>query len=167
MCGAGYAGVFVTALLLGARERALPGILALTLGSQGALHLAFEAAGSASSTGPHGRAMPGMRMPVQHATLAHAAMPHMTGAHIAAALVASWWLRRGEAALWSLLRRAGTLVPGLLAWWHGPTAYAEAAPDPLRSAPRGTIRPPRQALLRHAVCRRGPPSWNPYPDTLN
>ncbi|WP_234326512.1 hypothetical protein [Streptomyces sp. NRRL S-337] len=44
-------------------------------------------------------------------------MAHAAAAHVAAALLASWWLRRGEAALWSLLRRAVALVPGLVAWW--------------------------------------------------
>ncbi|MER6980843.1 hypothetical protein ABT317_28715, partial [Streptomyces carpinensis] len=54
-----------------------------------------------------------MRMDVAHAhalglpaVAAQALNSHAVAAHALAALIAAWWLRRGEAALWSLLRRA-------------------------------------------------------------
>jgi hypothetical protein len=99
----------------------------------------------------------GMRMAMAHTP--HAMTSHAVAAHLVAALLASWCLRRGEAALWSLLRRAGALVPGLVAWWR-PRAL------PVRSAVRRTYAPPPlpaiRLLLRHALSRRGPPVRIPY-----
>jgi hypothetical protein len=89
--------------------------------------------------------------------------PHAVAAHVVAALVAAWWLRRGEAALWSLLRWAVAFVPGLVAWWrHAPAPL----PDRTTGHPGRTAAdaaPLRQLLLRHAVSRRGPPTPIPYP----
>jgi hypothetical protein len=89
--------------------------------------------------------------------------PHAVAAHVVAALVAAWWLRRGEAALWSLLRWAVAFVPGLAAWWRD-----APAPQTFRIARRpgraaADAAPLRQLLLRHAVSRRGPPDLIPYP----
>ncbi|WP_449353259.1 hypothetical protein [Streptomyces shaanxiensis] len=109
--------------------------------------------------------MQGMRMmhsaaPPPHVLAAHAITPHATAAHLTAALLLTWWLRRGEAALWSLMRRAVTLLPGLAAWWRG---YGEpAAPAPARPVPDQGTRAPRPLLLRHTVHRRGPPTTIPY-----
>ncbi|MFJ9350802.1 hypothetical protein [Streptomyces sp. NPDC101237] len=91
----------------------------------------------------------------------HALTAHATLAHVLAALVASWWLRCGEAALWSLLRRAAALVPGLAAWWRD--APLSRPVTDRRPAPAGPIRPRRLLALRHAVSRRGPPAAIPYP----
>lgn len=148
---AGFVPVFAAGWLLGGREGSLGAIGAATLTSQGGLHLAFGAAR------PHTvMVMHGMRMTHTHA---HALTPHATAAHVSAAVLLTWWLRRGEAALWSLLRRAATLVPGLAAWWQG---YGEpVAPDPVHPPADGprTLRP---VLLRHTVHRRGPPTTIPY-----
>ncbi|MGW1878491.1 hypothetical protein [Streptomyces sp. NPDC001975] len=103
----------------------------------------------------HGHAMAGM---VHHP---HALTAHATAAHVLAALVASWWLRCGEAALWSLSRRAAALVPGLAAWWCDAPLPAPAAGP--HQVPADPIRPRRLLALRHAVSRRGPPSAIPYP----
>ncbi|MEU1408999.1 hypothetical protein ABZ471_43245 [Streptomyces sp. NPDC005728] len=168
--------VFVPACALGGRERSLPGIGAAMLLTQAGLHLAFDAAGR--TTGP-GRthlmsrtaavpghtmaAIPGHGTAAMHAhATAHAATvhAHAMAAHLLAALVASWWLRRGEAALWSLLRRAVALVPGLVAWWRGAPLPLPAGRAP--SVPVGPA-PPRRTALRHAVSRRGPPAPIPYP----
>jgi hypothetical protein len=97
---------------------------------------------------------------------AHALTPHATTAHVAAALVLTWWLRRGEAALWSLLRRAVALVPGLVAWWwvSGGARLVLDARDvvgPRRRADGSRLL--RGLLLRHAVQRRGPPPGSAYP----
>ncbi|MER6920397.1 hypothetical protein ABT314_15520, partial [Streptomyces spiralis] len=133
--GAGFLGVFAAGWLLGGRERSLPGIGATMLATQACLHVAFDAARPRTAyTGGRGGSFPAMpsmaSMPVSahgpdsaaangmHTVFAHAhalplpAMPthelsrHAVAAHVLAALVASWWLRRGEAALWSVLRRA-------------------------------------------------------------
>ncbi|MFK4106565.1 hypothetical protein ACI2L1_42255 [Streptomyces sp. NPDC019531] len=104
--------------------------------------------------------MQGMRMSHTAAPHPHAGTPHATAAHISAALLLTWWLRRGEAALWSLLRRSAALVPGLAAWWQG---YGDpAAPAPARPVPDSGPRTPRPLLLRHTVHRRGPPTTIPY-----
>jgi hypothetical protein len=102
--------------------------------------------------------MPGMRM-----THPHALTPHATLAHLAAAVVLTWWLRRGEAAVWSLLRRAVGLVPGLVAWWQVCTG-AWRVPDAPGPVCAGAERawPLRRLLLRHAVQRRGPPCGMSY-----
>ncbi|MFF2950957.1 hypothetical protein ACFVVU_06345 [Kitasatospora sp. NPDC057965] len=94
--------------------------------------------------------------------------PTMLAAHLAAALVAGWWLRRGEAALWRLVRIAASaahartaaplrtacalaavLLRGLFGLPAGPVR---------RSTRRGGDDPlPAGAVLRHSVVRRGPP----------
>ncbi|NEA97655.1 hypothetical protein G3I78_00960 [Streptomyces sp. SID13726] len=168
---AGFVPLFAAGWLLGGRERSLGAIGGATLTSQGGLHLAFGAARSRTMGAPHGMAMhhmsathtmtlQGMRMAQMAAPHPHALTPHATAAHLSAALLLTWWLRRGEAALWSLLRRSLALVPGLAAWWQG---YGEpAAPAPARPAPEPTWTP-RPLLLRHTVHRRGPPTTIPYP----
>jgi hypothetical protein len=159
--GAGFLVVFAAGWVFGARERSLPGIGAAMLATQAGLHVAFEAARSRTTA----HTMPAMAMPSGHGMQLHAhtatAMtPHTTAAHVLAALAASWWLRRGEAALWKLLRWAVAFLPGLAAWWRdapvpspAPSLLPAAAPAPV---------PPRQLLLRHAVSRRGPPTPIPY-----
>ena len=150
----GFAPLFGAGCLLAGRERSLPAIAAGTLTAQGGLHLAFGV------LHPHsGMVMDGMYM-----SHAHAVTPHATAAHVAAALALTWWLRRGEAALWSLLRRAAALVPGLLAWWRvaGGTRLVPDARNVVRLCADGPL-PLRRILLRHAVQRRGPPLGTPYP----
>ncbi|AOR30840.1 hypothetical protein BFF78_07040 [Streptomyces fodineus] len=154
---AGFLAVLALGWALGKQERSLPGIGAAMLLTQAALHLGFDAAH------PDGGrpAMPGHAMAAMHAQ-ASAHPPttlHATAAHLLAALAASWWLRRGEAALWSLLRRAATLVPGLTAWWRDTPLPAPAGPAPRVPAAPGPL---RLTLLRHAVSRRGPPAPIPY-----
>ncbi|MGW0994319.1 hypothetical protein ACWD5V_13595 [Streptomyces sp. NPDC002523] len=156
---AGFVPVFVAGCLLGGRERSLAGIGGGTLVTQAGLHLAFDAAR------PHAAmAMQGMQamhgMPMSHS---HALTPHATAAHVGATALLTWWLRRGEAALWSVLRRAVAFVPGLVAWWQvvsGVHGEPRAPIPALRAA--GAVSPLRQALLRHAVHRRGPPAWMSY-----
>ncbi|MFD9003396.1 hypothetical protein ACFV0T_20865 [Streptomyces sp. NPDC059582] len=159
--GAGFLAVFAAGWLLGGRERSLPGIGTAMLATQAVLHLAFS---RAVTTAPathmaHMAHMTHLRGDGHPVTQAHAMHTNVVAAHFLAALVASWWLRRGEAAVWSLLRRAVTFLPGLRAWWRDP-----AAPPPLPAAGRTPVDtlPPRTLLLRHAVSRRGPPAWIPY-----
>lgn len=183
-CGAAFAGVFVAGWLLGGRERSLPGIGAAMLATQAVLHVGFDAA-RAWTGGPGEPGSPGAMRPMSpvlsmpptvvsaahgvhmlpahaHALPAPITAPHAVVAHIVAALVASWWLRCGEAALWSLLRRAVACVPGLLAWWR---AVPAALTAPAVRSPRAFAVAPlsRSLRLRHAVSRRGPPARIPYP----
>ena len=157
--GVGFAAVFAAGWLLGGRERSLPGIGTVTLVTQAGLHVAFDVFDAFGSV--RGRAMahaqhPGMRMP--HAHL-HAMSAHAVPAHVVAALVASWCLRRGESALWSLLRWAVAFVPGLAAWWRdAPVGLPRTAPGRVSSRVDGE----RRFLLRYAVSGRGPPTGIPY-----
>ncbi|MEU9454907.1 hypothetical protein [Streptomyces sp. NPDC048277] len=151
---AGFAVVFALGRALAGRERGLPEIGAGMLLTQAGLHFGFDAARAATSAQPmrmagmHGHVMAGM------AQQPHTVTAHATVAHVLAALVASWWLRCGEAALWSLLRRAVAFVPGLAAWWRD--APLAAPFDSRLPAPARPARP-RLLVLRHAVNRRGPP----------
>ncbi|MGW4885826.1 hypothetical protein [Streptomyces murinus] len=159
--GVGFLAVLALGWTLGARERSGPGIGAVMLLTQAGLHLGFDAAHSDSGTTRTGSPMPGMPGmigPAAHATAAHT-MAHATAAHLLAALAASWWLRRGEAALWSLLRRTAALVPALRTRWRPAPLPATAEPVP---RDRSADVPPRRAPLRHAVTRRGPPAPIPY-----
>ncbi|MFF8943020.1 hypothetical protein ACF1A5_12265 [Streptomyces sp. NPDC014864] len=157
-----FLSVFAVGWALGGRERSLVGIGAAMLVTQAGLHFAFGAAHRVNGSGGRMDAMhmASMNGHTMTATHAHSTADSATAAHLLAALLASWWLRRGEAALWSLLRRAAGLVPGLVAWWrgvsppfpYGPAVRVPAGPDSLRLT----------LLLRHAVHRRGPPAAIPY-----
>ncbi|WP_051927232.1 hypothetical protein [Streptomyces durhamensis] len=151
---AAFVPVFVGGCLLGGRERSPAAIGGGTLGAQGGLHLLFHL------MQPHhaGMVMHGMRM-----AHAQALTPHATAAHVGAALVLTWWLRRGEAGLWSLLRWAVAFVPGLAASWQA-VGGARGVPDARGPVGRaaGETWSLRQARLRHAVHRRGPPMGMSY-----
>ncbi|NNN34499.1 hypothetical protein HLK59_29895 [Streptomyces sp. S3(2020)] len=165
--GAGGLAVFVAGLLLGGRERSLAGIGGGTLAAQGGLHLAFGAARPHPGAVPRaGMVMHGMRMaPHPHALAPyiHASAPHATAVHVAAALLLTWWLRRGEAALWSLLRWAVAFVPGLVAWWRAAEGFrgVPGGLEPVRPVGDRTWSPLR-VWLRYAVRRRGPPAGMSY-----
>jgi hypothetical protein len=77
-------------------------------------------------------------------------------AHLTATLMTAWWLARGEAALWTVLRGVVALLdrrlPRLLAPAPGPVAPARSSAAIPRRTP-GRARP----VLRHSVIRRGPP----------
>ncbi|MGG2464043.1 hypothetical protein ACO0M4_30405 [Streptomyces sp. RGM 3693] len=163
--GVGLAAVFGLGYLLGMRERSLKGIAGAMGVVQVGLHALFDA--TAPPAGPPAGGMPGMAM---SAALHHPAMTMLSHhgesgraitAHAAAALVASWWLRRGEAAVWSLLRQVAALVPGLVAWWRAAGA-SQRRPSDVRVRQRDARKGwARQLLLRHAVIRRGPPVPGP------
>lgn len=84
--------------------------------------------------------------------------------HLLAALAAGWLLRRGDMALSRLaelsasaIRRALVLVRVLLA--GAPGDQHGTAPRPGRVSGHGyEPGPPRTALLRHSMARRGPPA---------
>ncbi|MEU2423741.1 hypothetical protein ABZ619_22400 [Streptomyces sp. NPDC007851] len=163
---AGFAAVFVLGRALAGQERGLPEIGVGMLLTQAGLHIGFDVARRITPVHSARTAGMPMNMPMHGHTMAaglaphpHVLTAHATVAHVLAALVASWWLRRGEAALWTLLRRAAALVPGLAAWWHDAPLPAPAD----RGLP-ASARPvrPRLLTLRHALSRRGPPCPIPY-----
>ncbi|MDH6129965.1 hypothetical protein [Kitasatospora sp. GP82] len=98
--------------------------------------------------------------------------PAMFAGHLAATLVAAWWLRRGEAAVWRLVR---TTAEAASAAAQACTARLREVVARLDAALSGGIgrgwrplcawfagagrrwRLPSPVLLRHCVIRRGPP----------
>ncbi|GAA1992161.1 hypothetical protein [Kitasatospora viridis] len=94
--------------------------------------------------------------------------PAMLLGHLLAAVVAGWWLRCGEAALWRLVRSAGRAARELTRW-TAPLYRALALlaallrgltaerPRPVRRRPE-RHRLPVAVVLRHSVVRRGPPA---------
>ncbi|MFI6447284.1 hypothetical protein [Kitasatospora sp. NPDC050543] len=94
--------------------------------------------------------------------------PVMLAGHLAAALVAGWWLRRGEAALWRLVRLTATTArelaaPLRLAFALLVSLLRGLLDPPVRPrrrypADRSAWRLPMAAALRHSVIRRGPPT---------
>lgn len=81
----------------------------------------------------------------------------MVAAHIVAGLVAAWWLRCGDAAVFRMLRvLAAMAVPMLAILWPA----AIVVPDFLRTGPRADdddLGRYRKRLLSSLVVRRGPP----------
>lgn len=171
----GGLAVFLVAQLFTRRERGLPVILLLMGAVQFGLHhlfgfaqkLAAEAAPMAMAA-PRGSWWCGHDEPsgVTQAMLNVAGMPPtqhtmtagMYAAHVAAALVAAWWLRRGEAAVWALGRALAlaviaplvVLVAAVVGGWAPPCRVAVVV-----GAGSDRLGPGR--LLRFELARRGPP----------
>ncbi|TMQ96178.1 hypothetical protein ETD83_21660 [Actinomadura soli] len=178
----GFGAVLGVTLMLAGHERSLATILGGLLGGQFALHALFTGAAdpinppaaalqdpalraaALHQAGMHQTAVPDAAMagsdilvPVAHA----AGGTTMTLAHTVAALIAAWWLRRGERAAWSLARRvAGAadrpirlvrLLVALLA------VEPATAPPWIPAAPATTALMSVGRALRHQVVRRGPP----------
>ncbi|NRQ36824.1 MFS transporter [Nonomuraea sp. NN258] len=141
VAGAGLAIAFAAGLALSGRER--PGAVIITvLGVlQFGLHELFALfSGDGAAYVPvHGHAQ-GQGLAISTGMLV---------SHLTATLITGWWLARGEAALWSLLRRVGgrfVLLRPL------------AVPAPPRVAPVVVSRVvPPLPVLRLGVARRGPP----------
>ncbi|MEZ0064256.1 hypothetical protein ABIA32_000234 [Streptacidiphilus sp. MAP12-20] len=86
--------------------------------------------------------------------------PMMLLGHLLAALVAGWWLRRGEAALFRLLALAFAPLGKLGLLFRLLLALVALPGGGVRPAPGWTAeawRLPGRALLRHQLVRRGPP----------
>ena len=183
----GWVAVFSVVAPLAGRERTLPGISAMLAAGQITLHIAFGVGQAVAQ--PRGlHAMPGMPdMPGMAGMLAPAgtvppsgggvhclafvlplcSLPMLLG-HLLAAVVAGWLLRRGEAALWRLVRLSvrgaaglAALSPAVLRRAHALlSAPAAGGTGPLRRGRRRSAQPadgPRTVLLRHSLARRGPP----------
>lgn len=137
---AGFAGALGVAGLLSGHERSLWTIMGGLLGGQFALHVLF-------TTGHvHG---PGEQFvaPGQGSGMG------MTVAHLLAAVVAAWWLRRGERAAWTFARRAFARLVHPLVLSHDPVVVA--VPCTVLVVHLMVM------LLRHVLVLRGPParSW--------
>ncbi|MEV8637509.1 MFS transporter [Streptosporangium sp. NPDC051023] len=136
---------FVAALCVSGRERTLAVILPLMAGLQAVLHVVFSLAHAASPAASssaalghvHSGLVPGLGMLVMHGW---------------AIGLTSMWLARGEAVLWTLLRRLGVRLRHVLVVYVAPPAYTSFL-TPRAIEPRAL----RSAVLRHAVSRRGPP----------
>ncbi|MCD9879935.1 hypothetical protein [Streptomyces guryensis] len=162
--GVGFATVFALGCPLAGRERSLTGICAAMAVVQAGLHMFFDA--TSLHTGPGMPTTPGVPGSVTASVTAsvmtyHGADGRAMTAHAAAALVAAWWLRRGEAAVWSLLRQVATLARGSGLQWPVTVTLAEPPPDAVVRRRDARQRCMRQLLLRHAVTRRGPPARGP------
>jgi hypothetical protein len=176
-----YAAVLALALALTGRERSFSGIAAAVLLSELGLHLYFSSAQAATGTaampmsmamGPsHGMAgmsMAGMSgsMPMG-STGGMAPMGHglwgMLAVHVVAGLFSAWWLRRGEASVFAVLRVvAATAVEFVLrfALFLLRLAFGTWTPSaPVRRARDTWLLPqPGRCVLLDVVVRRGPPT---------
>lgn len=153
---AALAAGFGLALALGyglaGRERGLPVILGAMLAGEVGLHVVFGALApgmAAPGLVPAGSAMAGHM--AGHSMAAHGGAG-MVLAHAWAGLLASWWLHRGERALWSLLRRLGARLAARLL----PTAAPLALPPYAPPYDRGPV-PPSARRIRYCLVERGPP----------
>ncbi|GAA3548527.1 hypothetical protein GCM10022419_031010 [Nonomuraea rosea] len=137
IAGLGLAAVSGLGLVMCGRERSTATINLVLVGAQLGLHELFAGDGAAYVT-VHGHAGQGLGVSAG-----------MLLTHVTATLITGLWLARGEAALWSLLRRAGRRL--LLLRTVAVTSVRPAAPI-VR-----TRVVPLQPGFRHSVARRGPP----------
>ncbi|MCK1794709.1 hypothetical protein MTQ01_01430 [Streptomyces sp. XM4193] len=138
-----------------------------SLSEAGLGHLAGTAShGAHASHGPADPAVSDAAAPALNAVLAVATSP-MLLAHLAAAVVTGVLLRRGEAALWRLVRLSALAVDELLLralrdvlhWLRTLGAGLAGSCRPVR--PAAAVGPPvpvETEALRHSLSRRGPPS---------
>ncbi len=82
----------------------------------------------------------------------------MVCAHLMAALLTGWWLRRGEAALFALIRLAAAPLRVVLTVLCGLVVPVAEPPGRARQTGAEPDLSTHQTLLRHAVTRRGPPA---------
>ncbi|MEV4364872.1 MFS transporter [Nonomuraea sp. NPDC049625] len=139
---AAFAVSFLPACLLAGRERGPVAIVATLTLAQVALHLLFsatEVVGDAAADMPHTHTglIPSLGMLIMHGW---------------AIVLTSLWLSRGEALLWSLLRRLAVRLRIVVAFLVDP-AGQEPVPTPLPQP--ATL---RTLLLEHELSRRGPPT---------
>ncbi|WP_067486031.1 hypothetical protein [Actinomadura hibisca] len=143
----GFVLVTGLALVLAGAERSYRTILGALLGAQFGLHVLFA---QATAGTVHHAGVPLAEESARGGTA-------MTLAHLGAALVAAWWLRRGEAAVWGLARRVAAATG---ASWRGLfDALAPTAPPARPAVPVPVAdRPVIHAPLRHILISRGPPA---------
>ncbi|WP_189249379.1 MFS transporter [Streptosporangium pseudovulgare] len=139
---AAWTAVAAVAAALAGRERSATVIGAGLTAAQLVLHELFafdDPSGISLVTHSHGRGLgEGLGMLL---------------AHLTATLLTGWWLARGEAALWTLLRAAGRRLGAALRLLPSPAT----PPAPPRAAVASAPPLPARGVLRHIVSRRGPP----------
>ncbi|PRX62058.1 hypothetical protein B0I32_11310 [Nonomuraea fuscirosea] len=133
----GFCGVAALGLALGGRERSAGTINLMLVGAQLGLHELFAGEGAAYVS-LHGHAQGGLGVNAG-----------MLLTHLTATVLTGLWLSRGEAALWSLLRRLGRRLTPL-------AAVRVLVPRPCAAIVHTRV-VPLQPGFRHSVARRGPP----------
>ncbi len=141
----GFFLLFAVACAAAGKERGIGAICAWMLWGQLALHLLFSYVQSEGAS-HHGAAPQ---------DVASDGGVNMFAAHVVAALISGWWLRQGEAALFSLLRLLGTLVLPVLVVVRGSGSH-RPADVPRRPPDRGNGTRISRGL-RHVIVLRGPP----------
>nr|WP_157553871.1 MFS transporter [Herbidospora sakaeratensis] len=136
----GMSGAFGAAFVFAGRERSPGVIAAVQVAAQVLLHELFTEGQTARVLTDPDHAHGGLGVSLG-----------MVVAHLTASLITAWWLARGEAALWSVLRRIGAGAWRVL---KAPPVPALPRPARVRAA---AVRPGPLRPLRHAVVRRGPP----------
>ncbi|MBN6055082.1 MFS transporter [Nonomuraea sp. RK-328] len=158
----GLGAASALALVLTGRERQPLTINLALVAAQALLHELFSAGGPTGYVALHLHDSPagGMRLAFETGAPADRGLAvgaGMLAAHLTATLLTGWWLARGEAALWSLLRRLHDglerhLGRALLAGAFPAMPSARQAPPVVR------VRAvPPDPALRHCLARRGPP----------
>jgi hypothetical protein len=129
--------VLLAADKLARRERSFRALAAGVLAGEAGLHLLFDASAGGMTA---------------HLTRS------MVAAHVAAGVAAAWWLRQGEAVLWTACRRFSAAALGVPRLLLAILAGQPALPALSGTAPRAASPGAGVAqLLRHALSRRGPP----------
>lgn len=163
----GLAAVLAAGLALSGRERGTATISGVLVAAQAVLHELFGSADGTAYVPLHAAepAMPPGTLGTNalqvaaypgHASAGLGSQAGMVLAHLTATLVTGWWLARGEAALWSLLRRLGRDVRRLLRRLAAPCP--PSVPQARLAVPVVRARPvPVAPSLLHSAARRGPP----------
>ncbi|MEO3807646.1 MFS transporter [Sphaerisporangium sp. B11E5] len=146
--GVGGGAVVLLAALVAGRERSPLTITLFLIGTQAGLH---QLLGASAGGAP-------LRLHLTHEAGLGADIG-MLLAHLTATLITGWWLAQGESALWSVLRRVGTLavraLRRVLALLSGVPAGVPWRREP--RPPRHLHLAPARRELRNSVRRRGPP----------
>jgi hypothetical protein len=161
----GGALLLVLAWYLASRERSLAQLLTGVLAAQVGMHLLFSAVTATETTAVAeanlgSAAHPGHELAPVAVQSGESLTIAMLLAHLAAGLVAAWWLRQGETAVWELSRSLAAVaaVPFFrLLSLLGVAVATVAAPLGAVPIPARPVRLPGLVLL-HAVVRRGPPA---------
>ncbi|MYS19618.1 hypothetical protein GA0115240_110817 [Streptomyces sp. DvalAA-14] len=178
---AAFTAVFALAYLLGGRERGFWGIAGLMVPVELAVDTLFTS-GQQACYGPSGGPVTGSWRTLHEAVVCrggqfggrlagvpggHAAqqMPStvlpwlLLALHVSVGLLASWWLRRGEAALHRVVRSTATAAfrPLLFAVTAARGGFAAPARRVDPAAARTAAGAPPARPLLHTVVRRGPP----------
>ncbi|WP_329370456.1 hypothetical protein OG896_30445 [Streptomyces sp. NBC_00669] len=175
-----FAAVFALAYALGGRERGFWAISGMMVPLELAVDTLFTS-GQQSCYGPDGGPVTGSWRSLHEAVVCHggqvgtqlptvspaqAATSHhgasalpwlLLAVHVAVGLLASWWLRRGEAAVHRVLRAVAVAA-------FRPLLFAVTAAGAMAGTTPGRVRPATPAVahlaarpLLHSVVRRGPP----------